>query len=404
MKRFGILLCILFIVIAGCPGSVQTGLDNIASYQSLFHNKRVGIIANHTAYNQNGEFILDVFEAMDDVTVTAMFGPEHGFEGVARAGEKVENPASNIAGNIPVYSLYGKHRKPTSEMLENVDVLVFDIQDIGTRYYTYISTMALAMESAAEHGKKFVVLDRPNPIDALHVQGNVLDPNFSTFVGLYPIPVRHGMTVGELAMLFNGQDWLEAKRKTDLIVIPMRHYKRKFWYPDTGLQFIKPSPNMVSIDTAAIYPGTCLLEGTNLSEGRGTDCPFLVFGAPWLDASRLTSQLNELKLSGIRFEPAAFTPDSSKYAGVQCHGSRIIITDRQAMEPFWAGVSVINVIYQMNPEQFEWKIKHFDRLCGTDKIRKTIIQQASFDALQKEFQKEIEDFKKIRNQYLLYQE
>jgi len=215
---------------------------------------------------------------MPGVEVTALFGPEHGIYGLAEAGIKVADKKDDRFG-IPVYSLYGKTAKPTAEMLKDVDVLVFDIQDIGARFYTYIYTMAYAMEAAAENNKPFVVLDRPNPINGLAVQGNILEKDFATFVGLYPIPVRHGMTVGELARMFNDQGWLKNGIRANLTVVPMQGWKRSMWYDRTGLKFIKPSPNMPNIKTATVYPGLCLLEGTNISEGRGTNKPFLQFGA-----------------------------------------------------------------------------------------------------------------------------
>jgi uncharacterized protein YbbC (DUF1343 family) len=262
--------------------------------------------------------------------------------------------------------------------------------------------MAYAMEAAAEHGKKFVVLDRPNPITADPVQGNVLDRKFSTFVGLFPMATRHGMTAGELAKLFNDAGWLKESVKADLTVIPMTGYSRDLWYDQTGLAFIKPSPNMVSLEAAALYPGTCLLEGTNVSEGRGTDSPFLVFGAPWIDASDLTARLNALDLAGIRFEPAEFTPTLSKHAEKVCHGATIILVNRDAIDPFWIGIHIVDTLYTMYPDQFEWKSSHFDRLCGTDTIRTAIVKGTSFDTLHTAFQKDIEAFKQLRKQYLIY--
>lgn len=383
-----------------CDEPVLTGLDNIESRQSLFASKRVGIITNHTAYNRQGRFIVDLFDEMQDVSVTALFAPEHGFLGAVQDGQKIKDDTSPYG--LPVYSLYGKHNKPTPEMLENVDILVFDIQDIGARYYTYISTMAYAIEAAAESGKPFVVLDRPNPINALTVQGNVLDPKFSTFVGLYPIPVRHGMTIGELARLFNGSGWLKNGVKADLTVIPMTCYDRAKWFDQTGLKFIPPSPNMTSLEAAAIYPGTCLFEGTNLSEGRGTDHPFLQFGAPWINADELTAGLNNLALPGLRFEPVRFTPTLSKFADQNCFGVRITITDRDRLDPFWSSVDMVNAVCRMYPEKFEWKIAHFDRLCGTDQIRIAIIDQKPIDDLKSQAQKQIDEFLKIRQKYLLY--
>jgi len=385
--------------ICGCV-PVRTGLDNVNAYQHIFQGKRIGIIANHTAYDSSGRFITDVFRQMPDTRVTALFGPEHGFEGTAADGKKIQDSLAD--GNIPIYSLYGKINKPTAEMLANVDVLVFDIQDIGSRYYTYISTMALAMQAAAEHNKTFVVLDRPNPINAEKVQGNVLDVNFATFVGLYPIAARHAMTAGELAKMFNGEHWLKDNLKADLIVVPMKNYRRSYWYDQTGLKFINPSPNMTSIDAAALYTGTCLLEGTNISEGRGTDKPFLIFGAPWIDAAKLAAELNKLNLPGLKFTAKEFTPTDSKFKDEKCFGCEIIITNRNKIDAFCTGIVIVDTLARMYPENFQWKIKHFDRLCGTDIIRKAIEQKQPVAELKTQWKREIDEFNKIRKRYLIY--
>jgi uncharacterized protein YbbC (DUF1343 family) len=391
----------IFMMLSCCRGAVMTGLDRVATYKDVFEGRRLGIIANRTAYDREGRFIVDVFRSMAGVTVTTLFSPEHGLWGKARDGEKIDNQIHPVY-NLPVYSLYGKTQKPTSDMLQNVDVLLFDIQDIGARFYTYIYTMSLAMEAAAENGKTFVVLDRPNPINGTRVQGNILEPALASFVGLYPIPVRHGMTAGELAKMFNGRGWLSGRVKTELIVIPMEGWRRRMWYDQTGLRFIKTSPNMPDLETAAVYPGLCLLEGTNVSEGRGTAMPFRQFGAPWIDSKLLADRLNELKLPAMHFEPARFTPASSKYQGQECHGVRILIADRDRLEPYSSGIRIVNEICRMYPDQFEWKAAHFDRLCGTSKIRNAIASRSSLDVLQNKWQAELESFLEIRAGYLIY--
>jgi len=384
-----------------CRGAVMTGLDRVASYKDVFEGKRLGIITNHTAYDSNGRFIVDVFRGMAGVKITALFSPEHGLWGTAPDGKKIGSQTHPVY-NLPVYSLYGKTQKPTRDMLRDIDVLVFDIQDIGARFYTYIYTMSLAMEAAAENGKTFVVLDRPNPINGISVEGNILEPTQSSFVGLYPIPVRHGMTAGELAEMFNGQDWLAGSIKTKLVVIPMKGWRRRMWYDQTGLRFIKTSPNMPDLETAAIYPGLCLLEGTNVSEGRGTAMPFRQFGAPWTDSKLLAKRLDALNLPEMRFEPVSFTPTSSKCKGKECHGVRIIVSDRDRLEPYFSGIRIVNEIYRMYPKQFEWRASHFDRLCGTSKIRSAITSNSSLDALHNKWRKELESFLKIRAGYLIY--
>jgi uncharacterized protein YbbC (DUF1343 family) len=379
----------------------MTGLDRVGLYREVFEGKRLGIITNHTGYDKDGRFIVDVFRGMADVTVTALFSPEHGLWGTAPDGEKIGNQTHPVY-NLPVHSLYGKTQKPTSDMLRNIDVLVFDIQDIGARFYTYIYTMSLAMEAAAENGKTFVVLDRPNPINGTSVQGNILEPALASFVGLYPIPTRHGMTAGELAKMFNGQGWLSGRVKVERIVIPMEGWRRRMWYDQTDLRFIKTSPNMPDIETAAIYPGLCLLEGTNVSEARGTNMPFRQFGAPWIDSKLLAERLNALNLPVMRFEPVRFTPTSSKYQGQECHGVRILVSDRDRLEPYSSGIRIVNEICRMYPEQFEWRASHFDRLCGTSKIRNAITGNLSLDALQNKWRTELESFLKIRAGYLIY--
>ncbi len=385
----------------GCDAAVRTGLDNVHLHASLFGGKRVGIVTNHTAYDRAGRHIVEVFRVVPGVEVTAIFGPEHGIYGLAEAGIKVADEKDDRFG-IPVYSLYGTTAKPTAEMLKDVDVLVFDIQDIGARFYTYIYTMAYAMEAAAENNKPFVVLDRPNPINGVAVQGNILEKDFATFVGLYPIPVRHGMTIGELAGMFNGRGWLRNGIRANLTVVGMKDWKRSMWYDRTGLKFIKPSPNMPNLKTATVYPGLCLLEGTNISEGRGTNKPFLQFGAPWIDSRRLVDELNRLNLRGIRFKPVSFTPTSSKHKGQLCRGAGIIITDRDRLESYSAGIQIVNALYKMYPDQFEWRQQHFDRLCGTASIRNAIIGGKSVDELKTGWQDKLGAFLKIRKRYLLY--
>jgi uncharacterized protein YbbC (DUF1343 family) len=386
---------------SNAESSVRTGLDCAGSHKKVFDGKRLGIITNHTAYNSDGKYIVDVFLDMTEVKVAALFSPEHGLWGTERDAKKIDSQTHPVY-RLPVYSLYGKTLKPTTEMLRDIDVLVFDIQDIGARFYTYIYTMSLAMEAAAENSKKFVVLDRPNPINGYSVQGNILESGLSSFVGLYPIPVRHGMTAGELAKMFNEQGWLKNGVKADLVIIPMKGWHRHTWYDQTGLRFIKPSPNMPDIETAAIYPGLCLLEGTNVSEGRGTNTPFRQFGAPWIDSKRLADRLNKLNLPAMRFEPTHFTPGSSKYRGKMCNGVRISTTDRDRLEPYHSGMKIVNEIHRLYPDDFQWKTAHFDRLCGTAAIREAITSGSSLSELRSKWQVELEEFREIRDKYLIY--
>lgn len=396
-------------LLSGCRAQVKTGLDNIDEYKQLFCGKRIGIITNHTAYNSNGKHIVDVFRDMNNVTIAALFSPEHGIYGIEGAGEKIDSGTHPVYG-LPVYSLYGKTLKPTPEMLTNIDVIVFDIQDIGARFYTYISTMSLAMEAAAECKKRFVVLDRPNPINGVQVEGNILcrkaspggKREFASFVGLHPIAARHGMTVGEMAKMFNEERWFANGIKADLVVVSMKDWRRGDWYDQTGLAFIKPSPNMPNLETAIVYPGLCLLEGTNVSEGRGTDMPFRQFGAPWIDSEKLATRLNSLNLAGMRFEATSFTPDQSKCKGQECYGIKVVIINRDLLEPFWSGVRIINEIYHTYPDAFEWKSEHFDRLCGTSEIREAIIRKTPLETLKERWQADLKLFLQIRAKYLMY--
>lgn len=401
MRFFSAVWLLVMACVSVGSAAVQTGLDRVDAHRDLFAGKRIGIIANHTARDDQGRHIVDVFKALDDVTITALFSPEHGLYGTEGAGETIDSVTDPVSG-LPVRSLYGQTRKPTAEMLRDVDVLVFDIQDIGARFYTYISTMSLAMEAAAEQGKRFVVLDRPNPITGLHVEGPVLEPEFSSFVGLHPIPVRHGMTVGELARMFNGEGWLANGVQAELTVVPMQGWRRSLWFDQTRLTFIKPSPNIPDVETATVYPGLCLFEGTNLSEGRGTSMPFLQFGAPWLDAGALARRLNALNLAGLRFAPTSFTPRASKHEGTECHGVRLTVTDRDKLDAFWNGVLIVNEIYRLDPANFEWRAAHFDRLCGTAAIRVAIVAGESLVTLRDRYTAECRGFEKARQAYLLY--
>jgi len=392
-------IAVAILPLTGNP--VRAGLDNIGEYKQLFNAMRIGIITNHTAYSSGGQYIVDVFRGIDNARIAALFSPEHGINGAQEAGKAIEGRV-DTRYNLPVYSLYGKTNKPTAEMLKNIDVLVFDIQDIGARFYTYISTMSLAMEAAAECGKRFVILDRPNPINGLKVEGNILEPAFSSFVGMHPVPVRHGMTVGELAEMFNRQGWQKNGVRVNLIVIPMTGWRRRLWYDQTGLTFIKPSPNIPDLQTAALYPGLCLLEGTNVSEGRGTEMPFRQFGTPWVDSENLAGRLNQLNLSGLRFEPTDFTPTSSKYQSQKCHGVKITITNRDLLKPYYSGIMIINELFRMYPETLQWKTQHFDHLCGTSSVRQAITARSSLEKLRNRWEPELKSFLEVRKKYLVY--
>ena len=412
MKNIIVILIFILFGLTKCQtlkqARTKTGLDRVNEFHALFAGKRLGIIANHTAYNSQGVFIVDVFRQMPGVRISALFGPEHGFRGSHSAGVKVEE-RNAFLDSIPIYSLYGKTLKPTPQMLKNVDLLVFDIQDIGARFYTYIWTMALAMESAAEQDIPFVVLDRPNPINGVQIEGAILDTAFSSFVGLYPIPVRHGMTVGELARLFNGEGWLKNNVKANLTVVPLEGWKRSQWFDQTGLKFIPPSPNMPNLQTATVYPGLCLIEGTNVSEGRGTDEPFLQFGAPWINARDLRAQLKTFHLSGVQFTPISFVPKSMpgkaihpKYQDETCNGLKINVTNRTIFKPFLTGVRIMQSIHRLYPRKLHWRKKHFDRLAGSDVLRKAISANKNLNNLIEKWNDQVRQFNTVRQKYLLY--
>ncbi|WP_256815292.1 exo-beta-N-acetylmuramidase NamZ domain-containing protein [Cytobacillus sp. Bac17] len=371
--------------------------------RDLIEGKRVGLITNPTGVDQNLNSIVDILHNDPDVELTALYGPEHGVRGSAQAGEYVEYYIDEKTG-LPVYSLYGKTKKPTPEMLENIDVLLFDIQDVGTRFYTYIYTMAYAMEAAKENNIPLIVLDRPNPQGGTKVEGPVLDMKYSSFVGNYSIPLRHGMTVGELAELFNEEFEIGA----ELTVVKMNGWKREMYYDDTSLPFVMPSPNMPTLETALVYPGAALIEGTNVSEGRGTTKPFELIGAPFINADDLAGHLNSLNLPGVTFRAASFTPSFSKHAGKLSHGIQIHVTHRDAFKPVETGLHIVKAIHDMYPEDFEFRaensagISFFDNLMGNGWVREDIEEGKPVEEISSKWQKELKQFNKTREEYLLY--
>lgn len=416
------------------PTRIALGVDVLLGDSlRVVEGRRVGLITNHTGVSwPAGLSTIDRLHRHPDIDLVALYSPEHGIRGEAGAGETVEGSVDAATG-LPIHSLYGTTRKPTAEMIEGIDVLVFDIQDIGARYYTYVWTMALAMEAAGEAGLDFVVLDRPNPIGGEHVQGNVLDPEFATFVGLYPIPMRHGLTVGELARMLVGEYGVDV----DLTVVPMEGWTRRTWWVQTGLPFIPPSPNMPSVASATHYPGTCLFEGTNLSVGRGTDRPFQWIGAPWLDARRVAERLNAMvrdhgpadatdaadttgdaddagpdtptgnarALAGFYVEPTVFTPASpgdGKFAGREVAAIRFQMTDPRTYDPTRAAVAALSVIHELHARRLAWNGAHFDRLAGTDAVREGISAGLPLGALTDGWDEEVTAFEQRREPYLLY--
>ena len=358
----------------------------------------VGLITNQTGVDASGRSSIDRIHEHPDVELVALFAPEHGIRGTADPGERVEDDVDLKTG-LPIYSLYGAVLKPTPEMLDGIDVLLMDYQDIGARYWTYESTMTLAMEAAAEQGIAVVILDRPNPIGGA-VQGNILDPAFATFVGRYPMAMRHGMTPGELARYYQG----EVGIGVELHVAPVDGWRRDIPFAETGLPWIRPSPNMPDVESATHYPGTCLFEGTVLSVARGTEAPYQQIGAPWLDGDALAEAMNGYGLTGVRFEPVRFTPNApadGKFDGVEVEGVRLVATSTE-YDPTQAAVALLVETRRMSGTQWGWLQAHFDRLAGTDRLRRAIDAGADLDEIRSGWRDELEAFKRVREQYLIY--
>lgn len=377
------------------PGNVLPGLDVLEQdgFKQLA-GRRVGVITNHTGVNRDGVSAIQLLHDAKNVDVAAVFSPEHGLEGkldVSKIGD-----TEHEGTHLKVYSLYGKTRRPTPEMLEGLDAIVFDIQDIGARFYTYISTMGNAMEEAAKHDLEFFVLDRPNPIDGVAVEGPILDDGKQSFVGYHRIAIRHGMTVGELARMFNDELDLDLK----LTIVPVEDWQRKQLFDETGLTWINPSPNMRNLTEALLYPGIGLLETTNLSVGRGTEIPFEIFGAPWLDGSRLAKALNQANTAGVRFVPITFTPQASKFEGEVCGGVRILVTDRSALEPVRVGLEVAVQIWRQHPK--DWKIDGYARLLGNDAVLNALRKGKAAAEIEKSYQDDLTRFLERRKAFLLY--
>jgi uncharacterized protein YbbC (DUF1343 family)/CubicO group peptidase (beta-lactamase class C family) len=378
------------------PGlAALNGIDVLARDSfSLLKGKRVGLITNHTGRDREGRSTIDLLAGAPGVKLVALFSPEHGIRG-ALDQEKITNSKDEKTG-LPIFSLYGETRQPTADMLKGLDVLVYDIQDIGARFYTYISTMGLAMEAAAKNKIKFVVLDRVNPINGADVEGPVADADKLSFIAYHRIPVRHGMTVGELAQLFNAERGINA----DLQVVKVEDWRRAQWFDSTGLAWVNPSPNMRSLTQATLYLGVCLLEPTNVSVGRGTDTPFELVGAPWIDGRKLAEALNNAKLAGVRFVPVRFTPKASVHEGRECGGVNVVITDRAEFEPVLTGLEMAAQILKLFPKEFE--AGKFNRLLVNEKVFAAFKQGSDARALRQVWEGDLQAFRAVRAKYLLY--
>jgi uncharacterized protein YbbC (DUF1343 family) len=387
----------------------QTGLDILEdNWPSKLNGARAGLLVHPASVNNSIKHTVDCILMTQKFKVQALFGPQHGIRGETQDNMVEWGGFRDIKTGLPVYSLYSKFRKPEPSMLNDLDLIIVDMQDVGSRYYTFIWTMERCMQACAEGGKSLVVLDRPNPISGNLTEGSVLDNDFTSFVGLRPLPVRHGMTIGEIGVYLTNKFYPDL----DYHVIRMQGWRRRMWFDETGLPWVLPSPNMPTIETASVYPGMCLLEGTELSEGRGTTRPFELFGAPFIEPETLVKRLELFKLSGVRFRPLYFQPTFQKHAARLCGGAQIHITDRKAFKPFKTGVAVIKAIYELYPEDFKWKNPPYeyetekmpiDILAGTDRLRNDIEQGISLKQMETWWQDQCLEFdRNERQQYLIY--
>jgi uncharacterized protein YbbC (DUF1343 family)/CubicO group peptidase (beta-lactamase class C family) len=377
-------------------GSVKTGIDVLeAEHFAALAGKHVGLITNASGRASDGQRTIDLLAHAPAVKLVALFSPEHGLEGSAAEGAKVES-SRDAATGLPVYSLYGDVERPSAPMLEGIDTLVFDMQDVGARFYTYITTLGYCLEAAGKKGIEFYVLDRPNPINGAEVDGPMLDPDLRSFIGYFPMPIRHGMTVGELAEMFNRENHLNAK----LHVVKMQGWQRTDWFDETGQAWINPSPNLRNLAEEILYPGVCLLEGANVSVGRGTDTPFEAVGAPWINSRELAAYLNGKKIQGVRFLPMDFQPLSGVFAGDVCHGVQIVLIDRQALEPTEMGVELLAALFRLSPQNF--KLDGALHLVGNHKVLESLRTGESPSRIWYDWQEDLEKFKRVRAQYLLY--
>ena len=382
---------------------VTLGIDRLLSEAfHLVESKRVGLVTNSSGVNRELESSAALLHRTKGVELCLLFGPEHGLRASAPDGERVASD-SDPETRLPVHSLYDGDGRPTEAALRQLDLLLFDIQDVGSRFYTYLYTMSYCMEVCAGIDLPFVVLDRPNPIGGERVEGNLLDPAFASFVGRYPVPIRYGLTVGETARLFNQEFGIGAR----LHVVEMAGWKRELYWEECGLIWVPPSPNMPTPDTAVVYPGMCLFEGTNLSEGRGTSKPFEQVGAPYVDSRRLVERLRELELPGLKWRQVHFRPEFGKHVGLECHGAQLHVIDRHTFSPVRTGLELLVVVKELWAGEFQWHlpprgIHNFDRLLGTDRVRTDIDAGIAVSQLSQEWQTDCDRFRSLCEPYRIY--
>lgn len=387
--------------------AVESGLAVLVHRRAtLIRGRRVGLLAHQASVDSRFAHAATLLKDVRGARLVRLFAPEHGLWGAAQDQATIPSTRDAATG-LPVVSLYGARRVPTPAMLRGLDALVIDLQDVGARYYTFAWTMALAMRACTAAGVHVIVLDRPNPLGGNVVEGNVPDPAFASFVGLFPLPARHGMTIGELTRYLNREHGLGSK----LTVVSMRGWRRAMLWEDTGLPWVAPSPNMPTPDTARVYPGGCLIEGSNLSEGRGTTHPFELIGAPFLDAQRFAARLNALRLPGVYFRPARFVPTFHKWAGQSCGGIQLHVTDRWRFKPFLTGLALLASARRLAPHRFAWRRPPYeferrrlpiDILCGTDRLRTAIEHGQSLRTIERHWRSDLERWKRRRAPFLAY--
>lgn len=388
--------------------SVTLGLERLLEEKiDLVTKARVGLVCNQASVDHSFHHAADRLFAHSDVNLTALFGPQHGIRGDVQDNMIETAHAVDRVTGLPVHSLYSETREPTESMLENVDTIVFDMQDVGCRIYTFAYTMANCMRAARKFQKKVIVCDRPNPITGLGVAGNILEPQQASFVGQFPIPTRHGLTLGELALMFNEHFEIGC----DLDVVPMEGWSREFWQDETNAPWVMPSPNIPTIDSATVFPGTVHFEGTQISEGRGTTKPFELIGAPYVQPEEYAHQLNQLNFPGVFFRSCVFRPTFQKHGGVSCGGVQIHVLDRKAFEPVSVGVAMVKVAFDMYRDEFRWKEppyeyvydrNPFDVIAGTSRLREAFERGESLDSIFAKWQDPLAEFNKVRDRYLLY--
>jgi uncharacterized protein YbbC (DUF1343 family) len=406
--RFVLIVFLSTPLVFAATKKIKTGDDVfVESYLDIIKGKTIGIITNQTGVLSNGRHIVDVLVKIPNVKVKAIFTPEHGIRGQEPAGASVSDQIDEKTG-IRVYSLYGKTLKPTRQMLRGIDVLIYDIQDVGARFYTYISTLDLTLEAAAENHIKYIVLDRPDMLRADMVDGPVLVDSEKSFVGIQPLPSVYGMTPGEVATMINQSGWLRRGEKADLTVIKMENYRRSMWYDQTGLRWISPSPNLPNMESVEVYPGCVLIEATNVSEGRGTEKPFQYIGAPFINGERLAKLLNAQQIAGAQFMPIDFVPrpslsaSSPKWENQLCHGIKILVTNRNKFRPVEVGIHIIWAINQLYHDSLEVRSEVFDKLAGTPQIRLQLQNGANPHEIISSWKDGTKNFMSLRSKFLFY--